>query len=159
MLSFIRRHQDIIKGTLSGLDRVRFRGSLRFLANVRGLKAYLWQAQVLLKHFKDFALGLTDSIRSATLGLAQEHGRPVVYLPSSAERKEDRALAIASADGISQGLLCVLSCVEPCLSFQVGPNSQTKRLELRCHPAKCQHYYFYLLDPQLGLCHLRLQTW
>src|SRR5205823_10452196 len=23
----------------------------------------------------------------------------------------------------------------------------------------CLHYYHYWLDPQLGLCHLRLQTW
>jgi len=159
MLSFISRHQDKIKGTLSGFDRLRFRGSLRFLANVRGLKAYLWQAQVLLKHFKDFALGLTSSIRSATEDLVQAQGRRIVYLHSSAERKEDRALAIASADGISQGLIGVLSCVEPCLSFQVGPDPARQRLELRCHPAKCLHYYFYLLDPQLGLCHLRLQTW
>ena len=24
---------------------------------------------------------------------------------------------------------------------------------------KCLHYYFYFIDPQLGLCYLRVPTW
>jgi hypothetical protein len=159
MLSFINRHQDKIKGVLSGFDRSRFRGTLRFQANVRGLGAYLYQAKVLLKDFRDFAVGLTDSVRTATERLAEAAGRPVLYLPSSRDRKEDLAGAIARADGITEGLICVLSCVEPCLTFQVGPNRASKRLELRAHQGKCLHYYFYLQHPQLGLLHLRLQSW
>ena len=34
-----------------------------------------------------------------------------------------------------------------------------KKLVLRLGPGKCLHYYFYLLHEQLGLLHLRLQTW
>jgi hypothetical protein len=32
-------------------------------------------------------------------------------------------------------------------------------LELRYGPGKCLHHYFYWLHPQIGLTHLRLQTW
>jgi hypothetical protein len=159
MLSFMTRHQDQIKGVLNGFDRLRFRGTLRFLANVRGLTAYLWQAQVLLKDFRDFALGLTDTLRAATERLAEAAGRPLLYLPSSRDRQEDHASALAQADGITEGLIGVLSCVEPGRTFQVGPNPARKRLELRAHQGKCLHYYVYLQHPQLGLCHLRLQTW
>jgi hypothetical protein len=24
---------------------------------------------------------------------------------------------------------------------------------------RCLHYYFYFIDPELGLCHLRVPTW
>jgi hypothetical protein len=67
--------------------------------------------------------------------------------------------ALATADRIESGLICVLSCVEPCYSYSVGPNREQKRLELRYGPSKCRHDYFYIQDPELGRVHLRLQTW
>ena len=33
------------------------------------------------------------------------------------------------------------------------------RLELRSRSAKCLHYYHYWMDPLLGPCHVRMQTW
>jgi hypothetical protein len=159
MRSFLRVHGSEIKGVLSGWDRIRFRGTLRWLANVDGLGTYLWKTKGLLKHFRDWAQSLTEQVREATEALAKTAGRPVQYLPSSQQRKEDLARDLAAADGVREGLICVLSCVEPCLTFRVGPNAQTKRLELRPLEGKCLHYYFYLQDRQFGLMHLRLQTW
>lgn len=159
MESFIARHQQEIKGVISGFDRIRFRGTLRFIANTRGLMSFLWKMQVLLKDFRAYVQHLTETVRQATQRLAEAAGRPVLYLASSAERKEERARDIAAADRIDQGLVCVLTCVEPCKTFTVGPNAQTKRLELRPLAGKCLHHYFYLRHPQWGWSHLRLQTW
>lgn len=159
MKSFITRHRSRVKGILSGFDRVRFRGTLRWLANVRGLGAFLWKSKVLLKDFKDYAIGLTDTVRRATQRLAERAGRPVCYVASSAARKEEIARRIAAADRVTEGLVCVLTCVEPCLTFTVGPNAGMKRLELRSLEGKCLHQYFYFNDPQLGWLHVRLQTW
>lgn len=159
MQSFIARHEDKIKGVLSGWDRIRFRGTLRFIANTHGLMNFLWLMRILLKDFKDTVLQWTDTIRATTLQLAEQARRPVIYLASSAERKEERARAIASADRVEQGLICVLTCVEPCQTFTVGPNAQTKRLELRPFTGKCLHQYFYVQHPILGFMHVRLQTW
>jgi hypothetical protein len=41
----------------------------------------------------------------------------------------------------------------------VGPNRDTRRLELRTQPRKCLHQYFYLIDRELGWLNVRLQTW
>jgi hypothetical protein len=38
-------------------------------------------------------------------------------------------------------------------------NYQTKMLEPHLEWGKCLHLYFYVLDPRIGLVHLRLQTW
>lgn len=54
MRSFLLRHASKIKGVLNGLDRIRFRGTLRWLANTRGMMNWLWHRQVLLKEFKPF---------------------------------------------------------------------------------------------------------
>ena len=66
MDTFLARQASVVQGTLSGLDRVRFRGTQRWLANERGMRSWLWKQPVLLKDFKDYALGLTDQIKRAT---------------------------------------------------------------------------------------------
>lgn len=159
MHSFLTRHASEVKGTLSGFDRVRFRGTLRRLANLKGMATWLSRSRVLLKDFRDYAMGLTDTIKRATGQLAERAERPLTYLHSSSLRKETFAREIAERDGITEGLVCVLTAVEPCITFTVGPNREAKKLELRRHQGKCLHQYFYLVDPQIGWLNVRLQTW
>jgi hypothetical protein len=159
MLQFIAKHQKDVMGVMSGFDRMRFRGTLRWLATVRGLSCFLGTLRILLKDFTGYAKGLTAELRGTIETLAREAGRPVIYLNSTATSKEDYAREIARQDRVSKGLICVLSCVEPCFSYEVRPNGDTKRLELRGGRLKCLHQYLYFIDPQLGFGHLRLQTW
>lgn len=159
MKSFLAAHRSEIKGVLSGWDRMRLRGTLRWLANHRGMGTYLVSKGIRLKHFKDWAMGLTENVRQATMRVAEAAGRPIEYLSSSQLRKEDRAREIAEGDQVKEGLVCVLTCVEPCATYQVGPNREKKQLELRSFLGKCLHQYFYVQDPEWGLISLRLQTW
>jgi hypothetical protein len=159
MNSFIQRHQAAVIGVLNGFDRLRLRGTKRLLANVGGMLSFLWQVQVLLKDFKGYVLEATDALRDATEEIAQRQGRPVQYLPSSAASKEAQARAVAQRDGIREGLVCVLSSVEPCWSYEIHRNRLTKELELQGGLRKCLHYYHYFLDRELGWMHARVQTW
>ena len=56
MQSFLRVHEADVKGVISGFDRVRVRGTLRFLANVRGLMVFLQSAAILLKDFAGWTM-------------------------------------------------------------------------------------------------------
>jgi hypothetical protein len=159
MHQFIKRHKNDIHGVLSGFDRIRFRGTIRWFGSVRGVMSFLWELQVRLTQFTAWAKGLTQQIVDASERIAETAGRPMLYLHSSSVSKEELALKIAKDDRITEGLVCVFKCVEPCITFKVGPNASTKRIELRQIQAKCSHYYFYMLHPQFGLVHLRLQTW
>ena len=159
MERFMTRHEDRIVGILSGFDRVLFRGTLRWLCYVDGLDKFLGSQRVLYKDFGGYAARLSDRIKAQARTLADETGRPFEYLPSSRLRKETHARAIAARDGITEGLVCVLSCVEPCRSFSVRRNRAQKRLQLVSAERKCLHLYFYFLDPDFGLMHVRLQTW
>ena len=49
--------------------------------------------------------------------------------------------------------------MEPCASFEVYGNRETKHLELQPRLRKCLHYYHYWMHPRLGLMHARIQTW
>lgn len=159
MDGFIQRHRSSVIGILNGFDRVRIRGTLRWLCYVDGFGKYLSAMKVLLKDFKRYAEGITDRVRRATERIAEEAGRPLQYLGSPSTSKEEVARAIAERDGIGEGLICVLSAVEPCWSFSVGPNRERKQLELRAGQRKCLHYYHYWIHPVWGFMHARLQTW
>lgn len=159
MKSFIQRHASNVIGVLSGFDRVRLRGTLRWLANRDGMLSYLYAAKVLLKEFKDYAIGVTERIRAASHRIAEEAGRPLMYLNSTSINKEETARKIAQRDGVKEGLICVLTCTEPCFSYRVGRNREKRELELHGERLKCLHHYFYFLHAQLGFLHLRLQTW
>ena len=82
MNAFLQRLGDKVLGVLSGFDRVRFRGSLRLLSNVGGTGAWLHNKGVLLKDFMGFAEGMTKQLRKRTQRIAEEAGRPVLYLES-----------------------------------------------------------------------------
>lgn len=159
MRQFIRKHCADVMGVLSGFDRIRFRGTLLWLATERGLMSFLWKVQVKLKEFKRYSTGLTDEIRDTVKAIAQAAGRPVQYLDTPTISKEDFARRIAEYDGITAGLICVVTSVEPCFSYEIRRNAQTKHLELRRGWLKCLHQYLYFIDPLFGFGHLRLQTW
>ncbi len=53
----------------------------------------------------------------------------------------------------------MLSCVEPCKSFTIRRDREARQLLLVPAQRKCLHLYFYFIDRQFGLMHVRLQTW
>jgi len=159
MLEFVQRHGSSVIGVLSGFDRLLFRGTLRRIANAAGLSSFLSHTGVLLKDFGKHSEKLTEQVKEASLAAAKEAGRPVRYLCNPSVRKEDIARDIARRDGISNGLICVLSAVEPCHSFEIHRDRAAKRLVLRSHQRRCLHLYHYLIHPQLGFLHARVQTW
>jgi len=144
---------------LSGWDRVVLRGTLRMLAFAGGMAAYLSRVGVLLKNFGDHAQAMTDRLIQGSLRRAEAEGRPIRYLASSRIRKDDYARDIAQNDGISEGLICVLTCVEPCRSFEIYRNRDKKLLEIVARNRKCKFLYHYWLDPQFGFMSARVQTW
>jgi hypothetical protein len=159
MNSFVQHHNDSVIGTLSGFDRVRLRGTARLLFNVGGMMSFLWQMRVMLKDFKSYALQVTGQLRQATVELVQKIGQEVLYLQSPSISKEDLARSIARERGVQVGLVCVLSAVEPCFTYELCPNRKSKELELRPKLGKCLHYYHYFIHPQLGFMHARMQSW
>lgn len=159
MQEFIARHREKVVGTLSGFDRVVFRGTLRKIAYVDGMQHYLRENGVLLKDFSGHVNGVTDQVKSASLAQAQKAGRPIEYLSSPQVSKEELARAIAERDGVKEGLVCVLKSVEPCKTFDIYRNADAKKLELVARERKCLFIYHYSIHPIFGFMNARIQTW
>jgi hypothetical protein len=156
---FISKHAHAVIGTLSGFDRLVFRGTLRFLSHTAGMKSYLWTMRVLLKDFATHTQELTQRLRAASEALARRTGRPVRYLASSSTNKEEIARAIAEADGIKEGLICILTAVEQCQSFEIVRDRAAKELRIEPRHRKCLFLYHYQVHPRFGFMHARIQTW
>ena len=156
---FLSRHEDRITGVLSGFDRLVFRGTLRHISYTDGMGKYLSYQKILLKEFAEFALQRTSELKQALYQQAERLERPVVYLESSRKNKEAIAREIAQQDNVRSGLIAVLSCVEPCITFSIRRNRQKKRLELVQSLRKCLNFYHYCMDPIFGFMHARIQSW
>jgi hypothetical protein len=159
MQKFIAKFGSRIQGVISGFDRLVFRGSLRAIQYQFGMMGYLWHKQVPLTGFGKHAQGITNQIKEASYQESKRLERPVQYLVSSKTDKKTLAEEIAARDKIDEGLICVLSCVEPCLSFDVGPNPARKQLELKQRLRKCLFLYHYWIHPVFGFMSARIQTW
>ena len=146
-------------GTLSGWDRIRFRGTFRVLSVVAGLFTWLNEQGVLLKHFKRFAKGLTGQLKASVQMVAEAAGKKIEYLASSALSKEALVQELLRREKVEQGLICIFSCVDPCRSFELHRDPVKKQLDLVSRLRKCLHWYVYFLHPVWGLCHVRIQSW
>ena len=159
MQQFMSLYSSSILGVISGFDRLVFRGTLRSLAYLEGMRAFLWHTQILLKDFGAFVHETTEHLKEASLRIANDTRRPVIYLNSAKTAKEDIARQVLDKDGIKSGLICVLKSVEPCWTYEIHRCRKEKRLELRPAIRKCLHFYHYFLDPEFGFMSARIQTW
>lgn len=159
MERFLQKHADRITGVLSGFDRLVLRGTLRSIAFVAGFKGFLWDRQILWKHFGDFAQEATERLKDATSSRLEALGRPLVYLPSARIDKEQRALEIARRDGVRDGTVCVLSAVEPCMTYEIRRDAPRKQIDIVARERKCLFFYHYAIHPRFGWINARIQTW
>ncbi len=158
-MKLMELYQDKIVGAIRGLDRIRFRGTLRWLATQQGLRTFMSHTHILLKDFSRWVDGLTSLIRGSAEQRARELGIEVRYLTSAGVDKESLAREIAQAQGITQGSICLFSVVEPCRAPMVKGDKATQKLDVVMASRKCVWLYHYFDDPTLGFGHVRLQSW
>lgn len=158
MNTILEQYQDKINGTFSFFDRMIIKGHIFQLFSLSGRKFFLSSLNVLLKDFSAYANQVTADIVSHVETISATEDRPLRYLTSSKISKEQTALSILKENPVSEGLICILSVVEGCQTFQ-PMKQENGHLELRSVIRKCKYYYFYYLDKNFGFMHVKLQTW
>jgi hypothetical protein len=153
MQQFIARFGDLIQGTLSGFDRVVFRGSLRRLTHPQGMKMYLIQNGILCKQYQDHVKCVSQKLKEASLEPFRREQLPIQHIHHSGANKDEIARAIATERGIRQGNVCALTAMELSPTFQHEKTS----MAVRWRPSLA--IYHYRIDPLFGWCHARIQTW
>ena len=159
MQQFLDQYADCVTGVLCGFDRILFRGCALDIGYLDGMNRKLFQLGVRYERFFSFVEKVTKGIKQHAKAVAAETNRPVVHLNSAAVSKEEIARGIQQRDNIQEGLVCVLTCVEPCQTYALRRRGENNWLHLVPETRKCQFLYFYLMDSEFGFMHVRLQTW
>jgi len=156
MQAFCEKHTKKIQGVLSCFDRMLFRGYLPIMSGA-SMAQFLQSEQVNCGNLKQFLLETSERVKGHAQRMAAAAGRPYTYLPGAGVRMEQQARELAERDGIRDGLICIFAKVEPCKSFSFKysrgdayVNSATR---------KCLHFYYYFMEPELGLIHVQIQGW
>ncbi len=154
MEHFLAKHADKIQGTLSCFDRILFRGYLPFFSGA-AFAAFLDRRGIRRPELKSFLLRQAARLKEHARSMAQREGRPFQYFGGRV-RKEDLARQIAERDRIERGLVCVFSTLEPCRTYSIRWDHASYIQPAR---RKCLFLYYYFMDPEFGLIHVRIQTW
>ncbi len=153
---FVVKFTKLVVAVLACFDRVIYKGYLP-ISNGPALEAFVDRILKIRRcDFMAFAEKQSEILIGHAKRLAQRYGAEYQFL-QGAHRKEAIAHEFLRKRPIGEGLICILCCMECCPSFKLKygkgrPSLVNARRQQRV-------LYFYFLDPQLDLIHIRLATW
>ena len=127
-------------------------GTLPGICYAEGMTRHLYGRQIRIFDYPKFAEPFRDRLRENAERLAAAQGIEIEFIRKRNLRKEDLVKAAMAKRGEHPGLVCILSALEPCTTYQPWHDKTTGKTFLRPDDGKCLHYYFYFLDEELGLC-------
>jgi hypothetical protein len=153
---FVTKFTSLIVAVLSCFDRVRFTGYLPITSGT-ALEGFVDHVLRIRRcEFMAFAEKQSEIVVEHAKRLAEQAGAEYEFLQGS-HRKETIVDKILRERPISQGLICVLCCMECCPSFKLKHGKDRPSLVNARRQQRV--LYFYFLDSDLGLIHIRLTTW
>ena len=154
---FVAKFASIIVCTLHCFDRVLFKAHLP-MAAPRELERFVdYVLRIRRSHFiKTVAPQWSELLVQHAQKAAAKAGRTYLYRTGSF-KKDQWAERLLREQRIEGGLVGVLCTLETCNSFALVPD--TKRPRFVSKPRQQRVLYWYFLNRELGLIHVRLQTW
>lgn len=155
----LERYEDRIVGVLGCYDRLVLSGTLLAIAHPEAMAGVLRREHIRCFDLAQFVEPLREQIRQNASRLADEHGLTVEYLARHDVRKEQLVAEKLAHRGRQPGLVCIFSGMESCTTYRPWHDKASGRTGVKFTSGKCLHYYFYFIDPELGLCYVRVPTW
>jgi hypothetical protein len=153
---FLVKFASSIIAVLGCHDRLIFKGHLPFSDEAHLNRFVDHILRIKRKDFLAFAERQSERLVTNAKDFAARHDAPYVYLQGR-HRKEDLVRQQIRERRLSEGLICVLCCQETGRTVKLRYGDRRPRLVFTRRPQRV--LYFYFLDPQFGLRHVRLQTW
>ncbi len=160
MQNLIERHSSKIKGVTSCFDRIVLTGTIPNICYAEGMASFLHSHNIRIFDYSKWAMPLRETIRLNAENIAADNGLKIDFIRKQKNfRKEQRVKEIIDQRGDHPGLVHIFSAMEQCNTYKPWHDKITHKTFLKYDKAKCLHYYFYFIDPALGLCYLRVPTW
>ena len=160
MKKLIERFSSLVKGTLSGFDRIVFKGLILPLMSAREAMRFCAAKGILNKNYKQWMMQQSEKLVQATNTYAIKNcGHGITPISTWRIRKEELAHERQEQERIQKGLIGVWSCMETAFSYRAHFCKTTGYPQLQNYTTRCKHLYFYYDHHQYGFMNIRLQTW
>lgn len=111
MKAFIDRFSGLVKGTLTGFDRIVFKGFILPLMSAAEVMGFCRGRGILNKEYKNWMLHQTKTIVDTADHYSRNNcGRPITHIPTWRIRKEELAHERQREEQVQSGLIGVWSC-------------------------------------------------
>lgn len=153
---FLHSFAEIIVFVLNCFDRVIFKGYLPF-GGEEHLNAWVDRGlKMRRKDFLPFLQQHSEALVEYAKALAAQAERPYEYRQGKF-KKEKFIQKLIRDERLTDGLVAVLCVQETCRTVCLKYGKRRPRLAFKRRPQRVLYYYH--LDPEFGLMHVRLETW
>jgi hypothetical protein len=160
MKKLIERFSDLVKGTITGFDRIVFKGFILPLMSARGAMEFCGIKGILNKNYKKWMMEQSACLNETANKYGKEYcGRGIIPIPTWRIRKEELAHQRQESEQIESGLIGIWSCLESASSYRAHYCEKSGYPQLRNYQTRCKHLYFYFDHHEYGFMNIRLQTW
>jgi hypothetical protein len=159
MEDFLKKYNNDIIGAISCYDRILIRGTLTSCCYARGMETLLYSKGIKIFDYPKYVQQFKENIRRNAENIAEENGIIIEFISKANVRKEDVVKEILKSRGNHPGLVHIISAMETCNAYRPRYDQAKKHAYLVPTKGKCLHYYFYFIDEEFGLCHMRVPTW
>jgi hypothetical protein len=155
--SFFTKFASLISWTLSCFDRIIFKGHLPISRASEFERFVDYVLKIRRDEFlKNLGPNWSKRLVDHSKQFAQKDARPWEYHAGDID-KDAWAKAQLARSPLLEGLVGVLCVMEACRTFKLAPGKNRPVFVSRRVPQRVLYYYF--VDKELGLMHVRLQTW
>ncbi|MEI6822898.1 MAG: MarR family transcriptional regulator [Bacteroidota bacterium] len=152
-------YKNKISCVLSCYDRLIIYGTLPEISYSQGMTTYMYQNNVKIFDYPRFAEPYKEIIKINAERIAKENDIEIEFIRKSGIRKESIIADKLEKRGNQPGIVHIISAMETCNTYKPWHNKASGKTYLVPDQSKCLHYYFYFMDPQLGLGYVRVPTW
>jgi hypothetical protein len=155
--AFTDTFSSVISWVLSCFDRIIFKGHLP-IGRVDEFERFVdYVLQIRRADFmKEVGPRWSDRLVEHAKRFAQERGRPWEYYAGDLD-KDAWAKEQLRQSPVTEGLVGIVCVMEACPTFKLASGNDRPGFVTRKVPQRVLYYYF--VDKELGLIHVRLQTW
>ncbi len=155
--SFCGQFASIISWVLSCFDRVLFKGHLP-ISRVDQFECFIdYVLKIRRADFlKDVGPVWSDRLVEHAKRFAERSRRPYLYFTGKIDKDAWAKEQLKQSPGVD-GLVGIVCVMEACRTFKLAPRKDRPGFVSRYVPQRVLYYYF--VDKDLGLMHVRLQTW
>jgi hypothetical protein len=144
---------------LSCYDRLILTGTMPEISYSQGMTSYMYRNDVKIFDYPKFAEPFKEAIRANAERIAKENGVEIEFIRKTNVRKESIISDKIKQRGDHPGIVHIISAMEACNTYKPWHDKTTGKTFLKPDQGKCLHYYFYFIDPQVGLGYVRVPTW